>query len=299
MRINIMNTIGSASDPIGGGTSTCKGCDVSNTNQNPVINYQRQQKIWNTCRVSASEYLMNVAAVTVYEEPLINRVNWNQSSDRIHPHIQKATVPSHGNSTKKTITCERPGACTPGGIGCDIKHNSYVRYLNRLKGRFVKRGYISPVLTKLIAKGDVPFDPAFPMYGGKYYKTSIVNCRCEIENALDIPGPVRPHFERPTQYHKFKRGDKIQWDPLTHACHHFGIIMDIFGNSFLISYIDVYGKELGKYAMKDLAELKNVRLYEVCLHQYPCIVDEPLNRKDIYSYFQTSLKEVPIKILSF
>jgi len=65
-------------------------------------------------------------------------VNWNQMSDRKYPHVQKANASGSnpgGNSTRRTRTRLRPGALSPGGVGVDIKHNSYERYLNRLKGK--------------------------------------------------------------------------------------------------------------------------------------------------------------------
>ena len=60
-------------------------------------------------------------------------------SDRALPanlNISKITVvPSHGNSTRSSITRDRPGSMRPGGKGVDIKHGSYARYLARLKGK--------------------------------------------------------------------------------------------------------------------------------------------------------------------
>jgi hypothetical protein len=103
-------------------------------------------------------------------------------SDRSHPHVQKVVSGSGstygGNSLKRTLTRLRPGALSPGGAGVDIKHNSYDRYLLRLKGKGpVRRGVIPPKFGT-----PVPFNPAFPVYGGKTMKTSIVgdNCNCPI-----------------------------------------------------------------------------------------------------------------------
>ena len=62
---------------------------------------------------------------------------WNQSSDRSKAHIQRAVVPSHGNSTKRAVTRIRPNASAPGGEGVDIKHNNYYRYLGKRKGRLL------------------------------------------------------------------------------------------------------------------------------------------------------------------
>jgi hypothetical protein len=65
-------------------------------------------------------------------------VNWNQSSDRNKPSVQNVIVPSHGNSLHRTLTRHRPGAGSPGGVGVDIKHNSYDRYLLKKKGEIVR-----------------------------------------------------------------------------------------------------------------------------------------------------------------
>jgi hypothetical protein len=46
-------------------------------------------------------------------------------------------VPTRGNSTKSTITANKPGAMTPGGQGVDVKHGSYHRYLAKKKGKLL------------------------------------------------------------------------------------------------------------------------------------------------------------------
>ncbi len=48
-------------------------------------------------------------------------------------------VPTRGNSTRSTITGNRPGAMTPGGQGVDVKHGSYDRYLSKKKGAILSR----------------------------------------------------------------------------------------------------------------------------------------------------------------
>jgi hypothetical protein len=78
-----------------------------------------------------------------------SNVNWNQSSDRNQPSVQSAVVPSRANSTKYSITRERPGACSPGGKGVDVKHNSYDRYLNRRKSNLVRNQCITTTDTPL------------------------------------------------------------------------------------------------------------------------------------------------------
>ena len=92
-----------------------------------------QQRIRNLVRVPSSLYTMNTAATNVYQQsnvvPCNNRVTaWNQMSDRLAPAVQHAYVSFRSSKSL------RPGALTPGGVGCDIKHNSYERRLLKLKG---------------------------------------------------------------------------------------------------------------------------------------------------------------------
>jgi hypothetical protein len=101
-------------------------------------------------------------------------------SDRAKPSIQKCVTGTgttyHGSSTKHTITRNRPGAMSPGGIGVDIKHNSYDRYLKKIKGKGpIRRGIIPPNYGQ-----PIPFNNAYPIYGGKIIKTGIISgCDCE------------------------------------------------------------------------------------------------------------------------
>tara|TARA_A200000113_G_scaffold168257_1_gene153071 strand:- start:45 stop:614 length:570 start_codon:yes stop_codon:yes gene_type:complete len=121
--------------------STCSShpCLPSNSESMLKINNKR---IYNYVRVPTSLYTGSLAAVSTYTGSFggIFGLRWNQSSDKILPHLGRITVPSRGNSTRSSITRNRPGAMTPGGIGVDIKHNSYQRYLNRKKGRTVPSG---------------------------------------------------------------------------------------------------------------------------------------------------------------
>jgi hypothetical protein len=150
----------------------------------PASNYQKQKLIQNTVRVASSNYTMNVGALSVYQSPKPQlNVNWNQQSDRAVPHIQTlvsspGTNPG-GNSRKRSLTRCRPGALSPGGVGVDIKHNSYDRYLARIKGK-------APLRRQLISTYQIDMSNQYPVRGGKYYKTNIVNgCNCETENTAE------------------------------------------------------------------------------------------------------------------
>jgi hypothetical protein len=148
--------------------------------------------------VYESLYLADLASLNVFSPPLnypffVEQagtpyivppgVNWNQMSDRPIPSIQEVkTSPGstyRASSTKHSIMRNRPGCLSPGGVGVDIKHNSYNRYLNRIKGKGpVRRGPIPPTYGL-----PIPSNPAFPISGGKTVKTSIVGgCYCPLGN---------------------------------------------------------------------------------------------------------------------
>jgi hypothetical protein len=164
----------------------------------PAYQYVTQKIIQNTVRVPSSLYTSDLGALSAYQRPAsIIRVNWNQMSDRAERHKQTNSGRSqgsfyHGSSTRATQTRERPGAGTPGGSGVDIKHNSYYRYINRLKAKKdIRRGYIPPTYGEFI-----PFSRALPIYGGKTIKTSIVaGCNCPFisQNEAFV---YRKHFEQ-------------------------------------------------------------------------------------------------------
>ena len=112
-----------------------RNCDTNMTSNTPANQYQRQKIIQNTVRVPSSLYTMNLGSLTSYARPTkaTYGVCWNQMSDRPVPSIQTAQVPTGTNNSlngrHRSVTSSKPGSQTPGGIGCDIKHNSYDRYL--------------------------------------------------------------------------------------------------------------------------------------------------------------------------
>ena len=140
----------------------------SNTYNSPSYLNTENKRIINTVRVPSSEYTMNFASanssINILEnidnpKPLYNNVpsqkindryllQWNQSSDRAFPSRYKIpinnNVPSHGNSTKTSLTRHRPGSGAPPGIGVDLKHNSYQRFLLKKKGLTSLRGSNKP-----------------------------------------------------------------------------------------------------------------------------------------------------------
>lgn len=133
-------------DASGCGPSTCSAANLTDITQ---------KRIWNTVRVPASVYTMNVSSLEVYQQPstTYNGVNWNQMSDRSLPSnlntSRIAIVPSRGNSTRSSLTRDRPGSQAPGGMGVDIKHGSYARYLARIKGKGPLRTQYTSGLTPI------------------------------------------------------------------------------------------------------------------------------------------------------
>lgn len=172
---------------------SCKsyGCNTNLAGNDPASQYQRQKLIWNTVRVPASLYTSDLAALAGYEAPLpLFNVNWNQMSDRRNRSFQPPLVAGgsayHASSLKNTITRCRPGAGSPGGYGVDVKHNSYYRYMNRLKAQApVRRGVIPPEY------GVLPISTRLNVKGGKIVKTNIVSgCNCPVVEPVLPPKTI-------------------------------------------------------------------------------------------------------------
>jgi len=169
---------------------SCKsyGCNSNLASSDPASLYQKQKLIWNTVRVPASLYLSDLGALASYEAPLpVFNVNWNQMSDRRNRSFQPTLVAGgsfyHASSVKNTITRCRPGAGCPGGYGVDVKHNSYYRYMNRLKAQGpIRRGKIPP---------EYGIIPVPGVKGGKSVKTNIVSgCDCPVKAPVLPPGTL-------------------------------------------------------------------------------------------------------------
>jgi len=153
--------------------------DCNNLEKKSAEQYQTQKIIQKTVRIDASLYTSNIGPLSAYRNPLERNQNvcWNQMSDRPVPSVQKATVPTGNSSLNRkhtSVTSGRPGCQNPGGVGVDIKHNSYERYLNRIKGKGPLKRDKKPSVSPFFG-----YNPAFPVYGGKTIKTNIVNgCVC-------------------------------------------------------------------------------------------------------------------------
>jgi len=217
-----------------------RSCDTNLTTNTPSSQYQRQKIIQRTVRIDSSQYTMNLASLAGYQRP--NKKNgyvpWNQMSDRADPSKQKANANGGntigGNSTRHSITRLIPGSMSPGGIGCDIKHNSYERYLNRIKGKApLRRGVIPPNF----GIGEIPFNRAFPIYGDKVMKTSIVSgCDCPILDKKDdykvFDSNQTYDFNVP---YKYSVGQKIIV-VIDDVQEHATIVSDLGNGEFLIEF---------------------------------------------------------------
>jgi len=97
-----------------------------------------------------SVYTANISSLYVYQKPsiLYPDVNWNQSSDRAIPHTQPTNVQRNSSSLRATRTGSKPGSMAPGGVGVDIKHNSFNRYNLRLRGAILKKPQPSSTILK-------------------------------------------------------------------------------------------------------------------------------------------------------
>lgn len=150
----------------------CRSCNKNLDNACELLpeSYKiaNQKRIWKASRVDQSQYIDSISSLNVYTPPtLLIGVNWNQMSDRAVPGIVKRNVPTRGNSTKSSITRERPGSQSAPGAGVDVKHGSYHRYLERLKGK-------GPSRTEKIPA-------SVPLYGNKTRCYGISNdntCKC-------------------------------------------------------------------------------------------------------------------------
>ena len=171
------------------GVSQCRSCQACGTSDVPcragdteVI----QKRIQNQVRAASDQYTSALGALNVLgpqnrtlngNAPLkqFSLVYWNQMSDRNKPHIQTRFVPGRGggggNSVRSSITRLRPGSLGPAGTGVDIKHGSYDRYLNKIKGNALKQG---PPANP---------DTIKPIKGNKTTKFSLISgCFCDYKN---------------------------------------------------------------------------------------------------------------------
>ena len=265
-----------------------RSCDTNMTSNTPANQYQIQKQIQNTVRVYSSLYTSNLGPLSGYKRPISDKdaglygVCWNQMSDRPVPSVQKATIPTGFanslNNRHNSVTSSRPGCQTPGGVGCDIKHNSYDRYLNRLKAKGpLRRGYVPPGFGT-----PIPFNPAFPIYGGKTVKTNIINgCDCPIQDKKsDLLEDIRLYRDpliqaEPSGIYAFQVGDYVYAiETGTNYYSKAEVITVLANNQYLIKFDD------GTTETQNISQL---------LVYFPCNCTIPSLSNDFIPYPQTAL----------
>ena len=248
----------------------------------PADQYQKQKIIQDTVRVYGSLYTANLGPLTAYAQPLsdINKgfygVCWNQMSDRPIPSVQPTSIPTgfrtSMNRRHTSVTSSRPGCQTPGGTGCDIKHNSYDRYLNRLKGKGpMRRGVVPQNFGKPIS-----FNPAYPIYGGKTIKTNIVDagCDCPIgtpstnnnENIKIYSNPLWQPY--PSVNYAFNVGDYVYAVENNNNFYSRAVVNEINVDTYTIQFDD--------------GTIREVNINELLIY-FPCNCDSQVTSANILS----------------
>jgi hypothetical protein len=260
-----------------------RNCDTNMTANTPANQYQRQKLIQNTVRVYASLYTMNLGSLSAYTKPPIEPhggVCWNQMSDRPVPSVQRTVIPTGSNTSLNrrhtSVTSSRPGCQSPGGVGCDIKHNSYDRYLNRLKGKGpLRRGDIPYGF----GTPQIPFNVAYPVYGGKVMKTNIVNdCNCPI---VPKPGNTEtPIYNNPFFYNinnvisRFGIGDNVY-------AIETGIAKNVNNNIYTKAKILSINEMSGMYGIQFEDETIEYQTINMLKKYFPCDCESKCNNSDI------------------
>lgn len=146
--------------------SQCISCvKCLNNDCNDKVRVATQQRIQNIVRVPTSQYLDNLSSLSVRGDGVNNKplsinnfVNQSQASDRAKFSVQKQIANPR----------LRPGRLGPGGVGVDVKHNSFNRILARKKAENIRTDSTN-------------FTAKVPLMGNKIKTYGIVNqnqCRC-------------------------------------------------------------------------------------------------------------------------
>jgi len=254
----------------------------------PSEQYQNLKLIQNTSRVYGSLYVANLGPLTAYKKPISDSnlgfygVCWNQMSDRPVPSFQRASIPTgyatSMNRRHTSVTSSKPGSQTPGGKGCDIKHNSYDRYLNRLKGKGpMRRGPIPPNFGK-----PIPFNPAFPIYGAKTMKTNIIDAGCDC--------PITTPAENIEQ--NLKLYNNPLWQPYPVGTYGFDIGSYVYaiqtGNDFYTKAIvtnitdGIYTIQFDNGVIQTESNVNNLLVY------FPCNCNSPQDQLSFHDGFYSS-----------
>lgn len=224
---------------------SCRGCYKNISSDDPAIINQKQKIIQKVVRTNSSLYTMNIAGLNVYQEPsqkyqvveqaganyiIPPGLNWNQMSDRSRPShqiVKTGSGSTYGSSSLRgSKVRNRPGAMSPGGSGVDIKHNSYERYLNRIKGK------------GLLKKGKIQIDDGQKMTGGKDSRLAIVNnCFCEKNDNVNMNNMIEFNDVMYNIQYNFRENQKVlvrknKYNKVWYK----GIIIEIIDDVYLIDF---------------------------------------------------------------
>ncbi len=95
-------------------------------------------KINKQVKISSSEYTSKKLTLERKKESNDGKnvcEYWHNGSDRKNASMVTNNVPRNGNSKRSSLTSSRPGSMSAPGKGVDVKHDSYQRYLLKLKGK--------------------------------------------------------------------------------------------------------------------------------------------------------------------
>lgn len=167
--------------------SRCNGClhktEYNNTYDMKLLKLATlNEKITKSISQSNSQYLGNLGSLEVFNHTSCNKLETIQSKNKASQASDRyykakvpitAVVPTRGNSIKRTQTSLRPGSLGPGGIGVDVKHNSYARYLAKKKGKAIFGEYIPNKINQ-----------SKKIINNKFMKPKIIarNIRCKKKN---------------------------------------------------------------------------------------------------------------------
>lgn len=141
--------------------SQCKSCGPCGNGGDCIAHKQflinqRQRIIQKVVRIDSSQYAMNKACANVYQKTskhILNHYTNSNQSDRVKP----------------------------AGLGVDVKHGSYERYLARKKGKTLQSSKGSTDPSKFKDEYDKIINNPKLTTGGKLFKFSIISnndCYC-------------------------------------------------------------------------------------------------------------------------
>lgn len=115
--------------------NNCGGCGFDFSNNKFIY----QKKILKQTGVSSSIYNSNLTAFSVIKNQSYSNSTASAASDRAIQSNMNLVIRRNTSSLTGSRTSLKPGCLSAGGKGVDVKHNSYDRYLAKLKGKTLKQ----------------------------------------------------------------------------------------------------------------------------------------------------------------